>query len=33
MRGIRSNVICGFPGETEAELQTLRDFLIAADWT
>ena len=29
--GIRSNVICGFPGETEAELATLRDFLIAAD--
>ncbi len=29
--GVRSNVICGFPGETEAELEILRDFLIAAD--
>jgi ribosomal protein S12 methylthiotransferase RimO len=27
--GIRSNVIVGFPGETEAELQTLCDFLEA----
>jgi ribosomal protein S12 methylthiotransferase len=29
--GIRSNVICGFPGETEDELATLRDFLVAAE--
>ena len=28
--GVRSNVIVGFPGETEADLQTLRDFLVAA---
>ena len=28
--GIRSNVIVGFPGETEADLQTLCDFLEAA---
>ncbi|WP_460799836.1 30S ribosomal protein S12 methylthiotransferase RimO [Nocardioides pacificus] len=28
--GIRSNVIVGFPGETEDELQTLCDFLEAA---
>jgi ribosomal protein S12 methylthiotransferase len=29
--GIRSNVICGFPGETAADLEILADFLIAAD--
>jgi MiaB/RimO family radical SAM methylthiotransferase len=29
--GIRSNVICGFPGETEAELDLLIDFLAAAE--
>ena len=28
--GVRSNVIVGFPGETEAELETLCDFLTAA---
>jgi len=28
--GIRSNVITGFPGETEADVQTLADFLAAA---
>jgi ribosomal protein S12 methylthiotransferase RimO len=28
--GVRSNVIVGFPGETEADLQTLCDFLAAA---
>ncbi len=28
--GIRSNVIVGFPGETEADLETLCDFLVAA---
>jgi ribosomal protein S12 methylthiotransferase RimO len=28
--GVRSNVIVGFPGETEDDLQTLRDFLVAA---
>jgi MiaB/RimO family radical SAM methylthiotransferase len=29
--GIRSNVICGFPGETEADVEVLCDFLSAAD--
>ena len=29
--GIRSNVICGFPGETDADLSTLHDFLVAAE--
>jgi ribosomal protein S12 methylthiotransferase len=29
--GIRSNVICGFPGETEDDLQLLSDFLVAAE--
>ena len=28
--GVRSNVIVGFPGETEADLQTLCDFLVTA---
>jgi ribosomal protein S12 methylthiotransferase RimO len=28
--GIRSNVIVGFPGETDADLQVLEDFLVAA---
>jgi ribosomal protein S12 methylthiotransferase RimO len=28
--GIRSNVICGFPGETEADLAQLHQFLTAA---
>jgi ribosomal protein S12 methylthiotransferase RimO len=28
--GVRSNVIVGFPGETEADLQTLCDFLVGA---
>ncbi|RYP83141.1 30S ribosomal protein S12 methylthiotransferase RimO [Nocardioides guangzhouensis] len=30
LAGVRSNVIVGFPGETEADLQTLCDFLEAA---
>jgi ribosomal protein S12 methylthiotransferase len=29
--GIRSNVIVGFPGESEADLDELRNFLIAAE--
>jgi MiaB/RimO family radical SAM methylthiotransferase len=29
--GIRSNVICGFPGETEEDLEVLSDFLVAAE--
>ena len=29
--GIRSNVICGFPGETETDLDLLTDFLEAAE--
>jgi ribosomal protein S12 methylthiotransferase len=29
--GIRSNVICGFPGETTADLSQLHDFLVAAE--
>ncbi len=28
--GVRSNVIVGFPGETDADLQTLCDFLVAS---
>jgi MiaB/RimO family radical SAM methylthiotransferase len=28
--GVRSNVIVGFPGETEADLDVLCDFLVAA---
>ncbi|MGZ5400279.1 MAG: 30S ribosomal protein S12 methylthiotransferase RimO [Nocardioides sp.] len=28
--GVRSNVIVGFPGETENDLETLCDFLVAA---
>ena len=28
--GVRSNVIVGFPGETEDDMQTLCDFLVAA---
>ncbi|HET9648517.1 MAG TPA: MiaB/RimO family radical SAM methylthiotransferase, partial [Microlunatus sp.] len=28
--GIRSNVICGFPGETEDDLSVLRQFLVDA---
>jgi ribosomal protein S12 methylthiotransferase len=29
--GIRSNVICGFPGETEADVDVLCEFLVAAE--
>jgi ribosomal protein S12 methylthiotransferase len=28
--GIRSNVICGFPGETAADVEVLEQFLVAA---
>jgi tRNA A37 methylthiotransferase MiaB len=28
--GVRSNVIVGFPGETEADLEVLTDFLVSA---
>ncbi len=28
--GVRSNVIVGFPGETQADLEVLTDFLVAA---
>jgi ribosomal protein S12 methylthiotransferase len=30
--GIRSNVICGFPGESEADLDQLHEFLTAAQF-
>ena len=30
LAGIRSNVIAGFPGETEADVELLSDFLVAA---
>lgn len=30
--GIRTNVICGFPGETEADVEILADFLAAAQF-
>jgi tRNA A37 methylthiotransferase MiaB len=30
LAGVRSNVIVGFPGETEADLEVLCDFLVAA---
>lgn len=30
LAGVRANVIVGFPGETEDDLQTLCDFLVAA---
>ncbi|MGA8209303.1 MAG: radical SAM protein [Nocardioidaceae bacterium] len=30
LAGVRSNVIVGFPGETEADLETLCDFLVDA---
>jgi ribosomal protein S12 methylthiotransferase RimO len=31
LAGVRSNVIVGFPGETEADLEELESFLAAAD--
>jgi ribosomal protein S12 methylthiotransferase RimO len=31
LAGVRSNVICGFPGETEADLAVLEQFLVAAE--
>jgi ribosomal protein S12 methylthiotransferase len=31
LAGVRSNVICGFPGETEADLAELERFLVAAE--
>ena len=30
LAGVRSNVIVGFPGETEADLEVLADFLVTA---
>ena len=30
LAGVRSNVICGFPGETEADVAVLEEFLVAA---
>ena len=30
LAGVRSNVIVGFPGETEADVEELADFLTAA---
>jgi ribosomal protein S12 methylthiotransferase len=30
LAGIRSNVICGFPGETENDVEVLEQFLVAA---
>jgi ribosomal protein S12 methylthiotransferase len=31
LAGVRSNVICGFPGETEADLAVVEEFLVAAE--